>query len=109
MKKYTKELIIGILQLFMFYIFPLFAGPTDIMGMIVLILLATFLFSILMESISKEKVKYLYPLAVVALFIPSCILYNSFALIHSVWYMTVSAIGLFIGTGIKMIIKKSWC
>ena len=41
MKKYIKEIIILILQLFMFYIFPLFAGPTDAMGMVFLIWLST--------------------------------------------------------------------
>ena len=31
MKKFIKEIIITLIQLFMFYIFPLFAGPTDAM------------------------------------------------------------------------------
>ena len=33
MKKYLKEILILLIQLFMFYVFPLFAGPTDVMGM----------------------------------------------------------------------------
>lgn len=106
MKKYIKEFILWVLQLFMFYIFPLFAGPTDMMGMVVIIMLATFLFSILMGCISKVKIKYLYPLAIAIAFIPSCILhYNSSALIHSVWYLVLSAIGLFMGSLIKVILK----
>ena len=64
MKRYLKEIVILILQLFMFYIFPLFAGPTDAMGMVFLIILATLLLSIIIGSISKEKIKYLYPLIV---------------------------------------------
>lgn len=32
MKKYLKEILILLIQLFMFYVFPLFAGPTDVMG-----------------------------------------------------------------------------
>ena len=60
MKRYLKEIIILLLQTFMFYIFPLFAGPTDIMGMVVLIILATLILSIIIASISKEKIKYLY-------------------------------------------------
>ena len=39
MKKYLKEILILLIQLFMFYVFPLFAGPTDVMGMIVLLFL----------------------------------------------------------------------
>ena len=29
MKKYLKEILILLIQLFMFYVFPLFAGPTE--------------------------------------------------------------------------------
>ena len=53
MKKYLKEILILLIQLFMFYVFPLFAGPTDVMGMIVLLILATLLLSILIGSISN--------------------------------------------------------
>lgn len=55
MRKIWKEITILLMQLFMFYIFPLFAGPTDIMGMIFLILVSTFILAIIFASISKEK------------------------------------------------------
>ena len=71
MKKYLKEIIILLIQLFMFYIFPLFAGPTDAMGMVLLILLATLLLSLTITIISKEKIKYLYPIVAAIIFIPS--------------------------------------
>ena len=107
MKKYVKELVIYVLQLFMFYIFPLFAGPTDMMGMVLLIIISTFVLSVIMGSISKEKIKYLYPIIVAVIFIPTVMLYyNSSALIHSVWYLVVSAIGLLIGTIIYKLIQK---
>ena len=99
MKRYLKEIIILVLQLFMFYIFPLFAGPTDAMGMVLLIILSTLLLSIIIGSISKEKIKYLYPIIIAILFIPSVfIYYNESALIHSIWYLVVSSIGLLVGT-----------
>lgn len=99
MKRYLKEIIILVIQLFMFYIFPLFAGPTDTMGMVLLIILATLLLSIIIGGISKEKIKYLYPIIVAILFIPSIfIYYNESALIHSIWYLVVSSIGLLVGT-----------
>ena len=99
MKRYLKEIIIFMLLLFMFYIFPLFAGPTDAMGMVLLIIVSTLLLSIIIGSISKEKIKYLYPIIVAILFIPSVfIFYNESALIHSVWYLVVSSIGLLVGT-----------
>lgn len=98
MKKYLKEIIILFIQLFMFYIFPLFAGPTDAIGMVLLILIATFLLSILIIAISNNKIKYFYPLIISLLFIPSVfIYYNESALIHSIWYLVDSTIGLLIG------------
>ena len=107
MKIYIKELIIYILQLFMFYIFPLFAGPTDIMGMVLLILIATFILSVIMGSISNEKIKYLYPIIIAVIFIPSVMLhYNSSALIHSVWYLVVSSVGLLVGLFIYKLTHK---
>ena len=105
--RYIKEIIILLIQMLMFYIFPLSAGPTDMMGMVVLIILSVFILSILMGSLSKEKIKYLYPIVIAVLFIPSVfIYYNESALIHSSWYLVISIIGLFIGTIISKIKNK---
>lgn len=107
MKRFIKEIIILLIQLFMFYIFPLFAGPTDAMGMVLLIILATFVLSIIIGSISKEKIKYLYPIITSILFIPSIfIYYNESALIHSIWYLVVSFIGLIFGIGIYRLMHR---
>ena len=107
MKKFIKEIIILLIQLFMFYIFPLFAGPTDAMGMVVLLILTTFILSIIIGSVSKEKIKYLYPIIISILFIPSVfIYYNESALIHSIWYLVISTIGLLVGTIIYKLTNK---
>ena len=69
------------------------------MGMVLSMILANLLLSIIIGSISKEKIKYLYPIIVAILFIPSVfIYYNESALIHSIWYLVVSSIGLLVGT-----------
>lgn len=99
MQKYIKEIIILLIQIFMFYIFPLFAGPTDAMGMVVLIILVTFILSLILGFISKTKIKYLYPVAISLLFIPTIfIYYNSSALIHALWYLVISFTGVIVGT-----------
>ena len=73
------------------------------MGMVFLIILVTLLLSIIIGSISKEKIKYLYPIVVAILFIPSIVIYyNESALIHSLWYLVISTVGLVVG----MIIYK---
>ena len=97
-QKYLKEIIILIIQLFMFYIFPLFAGPTDAIGMVFIIIITTFILSTIIGTISKHKIIYLYPIIVAIIFIPSIfIYYNESALIHSLWYLVVSTIGIIIG------------
>ena len=107
MEKFIKEIILGVIQLFMFYIFPLFAGLTDAMGMVLLIIIATSILSIIMGFISKEKIKYLYPIAVAIAFIPSIfIYYNESASIHSVWYLVISTIGLTMGTVAQKFLHK---
>ncbi len=58
MKKYLKEIIILLMQLFMFYIFPMFTGHTDEMGLVCLILIVTFILSIIVANVLKEKYKY---------------------------------------------------
>lgn len=99
MIKYIKEIIILIIQLLTFYILPLFAGPTDAMGLVLLIIITTFVLSIIIGSISNKKMKYFYPIIISVLFIPSVyIYYNESALIHSLWYLVDSIIGIILGT-----------
>lgn len=104
MKKYLKEIIILIIQLLFFYILPLFAGPTDTMGLVYILIVSTLFLSIIIGTISNNKVKYFYPIIVSLIFIPTIfIYYNDTALIHSIWYLVISLIGLIIGSLIKRI------
>lgn len=106
MRQYIKEFIILIVQLFMFYIFPLFAGPTDAMGMVFLIWLSTIILGLIIGIISNKKIKYLHPIIITVLFIPSVfIYYNESALIHSLWYLVSSTIGMLLGTAIHNLKK----
>lgn len=98
MKKYIKEIIILLIQIFMFYIYPLLDRMNDPFGLVLIILLITFILSTIVGVISKGKIKYLYPIIISILFIPTIfIYYNESALIHSLWYLTISYIGIFIG------------
>ena len=107
MKKYLKEIIVLLIQLFMFYIFPMFAGPTDAMGMVFLIWVSTIILGLIITLISSNKIKYLYPIIIAILFIPSVfIYYNESALMHSLWYLVSSSVGVLIGTIIYKISKK---
>lgn len=99
MKKYLKEIIILLIQLLIFYIYPVFMGAEDAIGMVLFIVLSTFILSLILGIISKDKIKYLYPIIISILFIPSIfIYYNSSALIHSIWYLIISFFGLLIGS-----------
>lgn len=107
MKKYIKEIIISLCQLFMFFIFPFFGGPTDAMGVVVVIIFATFILSLVTGFLSKEKIKYMYPLAVSLAFLPTVMLhYNTSALVHALWYLVISAVGVAVGSLINLAVKK---
>ena len=107
MKKYYKEIIIIIIQLLVFYVLPLTAGPTDMMGLVVLIILLTFIIGLLVGILSNHKKKYLFPIIIAILFIPSIfIYYNDSALVHSIWYLVDSYLGLGLGILLKKVFKK---
>ena len=107
MKKYVKEIVVLALQFFMFYIFPMFAGPTDAMGMVFLMLFATLVLGAVLGGISEKAEKFLYPGLIALLFIPTIpIYYNESALVHSIWYMVVSYIGMFPAACIRLLILK---
>lgn len=107
MKKYIKEIIISVLQLMLFYILPIFAGQTDTMGMVFLIIIGTFILSLLIGILSNNKIKYFYSIFTAILFIPSVfIYYNESALIHSIWYLVVASVGLFIGSLINKLLNR---
>lgn len=107
MKAFRTEIILFVIQLWMFYIFPLFAGPTDAMGMVFLIIAATFVLSLTLGTVSGKRIKHAYPLAAAVVFIPSVfIYYNASAMVHSVWYLVISAVGLTLGNFIRLLIKR---
>lgn len=107
MRKYLKEIAILLFQLLIFYISPLFAKGRSAIGMVLLIILATVFFSFVIGILSNNKIKYLYPIIVALLFIPSVfIYYNESALIHSVWYFVVSSVGLSVGAIIHNLTYK---
>lgn len=96
-----------LLQLFMFYIFPLFCGPTDMMGMVVVILITTFILSLIVGGLSDKKLKWLWSIIVAILFIPSVLIYyNENALIHVVWYLIVASVGLGIGALVRFLASR---
>ena len=59
MKKYLKEIIILLIHLVMFYLFPLTCGPTDAMGMVLIIFVTSILLPFILTIISNNKIKSL--------------------------------------------------
>ncbi len=107
MKRYIKESIILLLQIIFFYISPLFTAPDQIIGLIFLITLATGVLSLVMGLMSKEKIKFIYPILTAVLFIPTIFIhYNNSALIYIAVYFIISSLGVGIGTAIRMLFKK---
>lgn len=106
MKKYSNLIVLSILQFCLFYIVPLLVNRNEAIAMVVMLLLGTFLLSIL-AGITKFEFKILYPLLVVFLFAPTIpIYYNFSAIVHIIWYSVISYTGLGIGMLITWIQKK---
>lgn len=109
MKYYRKELILLLIQLVMFYLFPMTAGPTDMMGMVVVLLFSTLILSVLMGILSEHKIKYAFPPVAALIFLPSVFIhYNTTALTQCMWYLIVSLIGLCIGCVIRAFLKNDY-
>lgn len=94
-------------QLFYFYIFPIFAGKDSPIGMVLAIICVTFFLSFLLGAFTKSNLKFLYPPLICVLFVPSIfIYYNTSALIHILWYFVISTLGLGLGLGLRFAIKS---
>ena len=104
MKKYSKEIIVFVFQVMVFYLIPFTAGPTDGLGLVVVLLFFTLMLSVIFGAISKGKVRIIYPFVVAIVFIPTVFIhYNYTAFGHVIWYLIDSYLGVGIGSLIKMI------
>lgn len=98
MRKYFEEITIFIVQLLVFYVFPIFAVPNEFLGFIVMIALATFLLSVGLGGICKTRIKFYYPIIIAILFIPAVYIYSAeFKIIDGLWCLISSFIGILVG------------
>ncbi len=107
MKKHAKEWIILLLQLLLFYIYPLYALSIDPMGAVFIMLFVTLALSVVLGLVSCSGLKWAYPGAAAVLFLPTVpIYYNSSALVHALWYLVISAVGLALGSSIGALVRQ---
>jgi hypothetical protein len=109
MKKYIYEIIFVILQAITFFVVPLSFHIRPInAGTTVLILIGiTGILSILLGFLSKNKIKFFYPIVTALMFLPSIMMYyNESAMIHSVWYLIVSVVGILMGVVLKDLVSN---
>ena len=102
MKGYWLEGLSVVAQVLLYYLWPMFAGPTDGIAMVLLILLGTLVLSGALGMGSGKKIKFLYPVLAGVLFLPSIpIYYHDSAWIHALWYFAASAFGIAAGSLIR--------
>ena len=107
MKRYRKEIIISVLQLLTFYVYPIFALKVDPMATVLVMLTVTLIFGFALGLKSDKHIKYFYPPAAALIFLPTIpIFYNDSALIHALWYFVMSAFGLLSGALLKLLSDK---
>ena len=99
-----KLLIALMIQLLIFYVYPAYSAAINGLELVLTIIILTFLLSIIFGIIvdNDEMKKFLYPIIIAILFIPSVfIYYNESALIHSIWYLVISFVGITFGSMIR--------
>ena len=107
MKKYILELLICILQMALFYVYPLYMKEVGAIGVVIVMLASTLVIGLIMGAFSNKKLKFLFPAIVAIMFLPTVyIYYNESALVHSVWYLISSAIGLVLGIIFRRVIRR---
>ena len=102
MGKYKKEIIFAVIRLAIFWLVPLFftlsGGKGGAIFMVQVMLIGTIALSAFLCIGSANKVKYFFPVFAAMMFLPTVpAYYNSTALIHSLWYLTASCIGMGMG------------
>lgn len=95
----TKIMAVIAAQAAAFYIFPAVSRPLGPLMTVFGMLAVTALLSAALGSFAKGKCKWLYPIFVGILFVPSVFLYyNASALVHTLWYAAVSLAGVAVGS-----------
>ena len=107
MKRHQRELLFLLLQFLLVYVYPCFSASAGPMGMVLVILAGTLLLSLLAGLLCRSRLRFLYPPAAALLFLPSVFLYyNESALVHSLWYLVVSAAGLLTGSLARLLARR---
>ena len=98
MGKYKKEIAAALIQLAIFWLLPLAMLKVSPMSMVLIMLICTLVLSGYIAGASQSGIKYLFPVFAAAMFLPTVpVYYNSSALIHALWYLTASCIGMAMG------------
>ncbi len=96
--KYSADITLFLVQIAVFYLFPLFSGEFDKVMIVFLIILCTFAVSLMSPMFLHKNIRFLYPIITPVLFIPSVfIYYNESALVQTLWYFIICVIGFSLG------------
>ncbi len=107
MNKMKKGLVFLILQAIIFYVLPLFAGPTDTMGLVLIQFAATFVLSFIVGVSTKSTMKFVFPVIATVAFVPVIMIYmNATAYIYLVFYAVLTVGGVALGTGLRNLFTK---
>ena len=104
MKAYKLEIAAVLMQFAIFYLLPPIAIKLGPIMMVMIMLVASGTVSAFLGCWSNSRIKYLFPLAAALLFLPSVpMYYNSSAIVHVLWYLVITAVGMGFGALIHKI------
>ena len=95
---YLNEIVYTLIHIAVFYMIPLKAGESQGAGIIVVQFFITFSLGLMMGGIIRRRKKYLYPVAIAILYMPSALIFNSIINIsYCLWIFIASILGVVFG------------
>ncbi len=102
------------LQILNFYMLPLDAKqPGDEPVMVIAVFIVSFILSLCLGVSIESKIKYIYPVIVAIIFVPSVFIFvdkydfiNSYAIILPLLHLVASAVGILFGASVSLILNS---
>lgn len=97
MKRIIFELLVVLFQLIALYVLPVIADATDVMGLVVINVIISFVLTIICVLFSKYHFKYIYPVIILILSLPTIFIFFNVCSLYIIYYFISSVLAEVIG------------
>lgn len=106
MKKIILEILLVLMQLITLYVLPVIADATDVMGLVIINIVVSFIISFIYILFSKYHFKYIYPVIILIFSLPTIFIFDNVCLLYIIYYFISSVIAEVIGLIMIKYIRK---